>query len=339
MVVSNPHDIASAFSRVRMLRENAAMKTTRILGTAAVFGSLHWAAKSAAAKLKNQPNTYQLEELLHLPPGLEAVITRPDGTMLRTTSAGSGPPVLFAHGYGMMSASFGVLAEHLVRDGRRVVTFDQRGHGGSTIGSEGVGSAQMAGDYAAVVEHYDLQDAVLVGHSMGGFLAIQFLLDYPQHGGRFRGLVLMAATAGDITDGAPQYKVEIPLLKTGVVKMLGKTDTYGTLMSATVTARRSPAVLEAFRTMFVAQDHASIVGAIEMAVGESNYARLGEVRIPTRVISGTSDYNAPARHAERLAEKIAGATLTWVDGAGHLLNWEAVDEVLKEIRSLPTRAY
>ena len=58
----------------------------------------------------------------------------------------------------------------------RVVAFDQRGHGGSTIGSDGIGSRQMASDYGAVLEAYDVNNGVLVGHSMGGFLALAFLL-------------------------------------------------------------------------------------------------------------------------------------------------------------------
>lgn len=68
----------------------------------------------------------------------------------------------------------------LVKAGYRVIVFDQRGHGQSTIGSSGVGSRPMAEDYRAIVEHFDVKDAVLVGHSMGGFLAQVFLLTLPE---------------------------------------------------------------------------------------------------------------------------------------------------------------
>ncbi len=310
------------------------MKPTRlILGAGALAGASHLAATLAARKLAEGPDPYQLEELLHPAPGTEGIIVREDGTRLHTTSAGSGAPILFAHGYGLTSTEFSVLAERLIREGRRVVTFDQRGHGGSSIGSDGIGSSQMADDYAAVVRHYDLTDAVLVGHSMGGFLAIKFLLDHPDLADRFRGLVLMGTTAGDITHGAPQHQVEIPLIKAGVVTALGSTHTYGTLLAATVVGRRSPSTLEAFRTMFVSQNHAAIFPAAEMLVDESNYPRLGEISLPTRVICGTADLTTPPSHSERLAEGIPEAKLTWVDGAGHMLNWEAVEEVLAEIRA------
>lgn len=320
---------------MRPVRENGRMKPTKlILGAGALAGTVHLAASLGARKLAEGPDPYQLEELLHPAPGTEAIIVGEDGTRVHTTSAGSGAPVLFAHGYGLTSTEFSVLAERLIREGRRVITFDQRGHGGSSIGRDGVGSSQMASDYAAVIEHYDLDDAVLVGHSMGGFLAIKFLLDHPDLAGRLRGLVLMGSTAGDIAEGAPQHQIEIPLIKAGVITAIGNTHTYGTLLAASVVGRRSPSILEAFRTMFVGQNHPAIHPAAEMLVDESNYPRLGEIQVPTRVICGTSDITTPPNHSERLVAGIPNATLTWVDGAGHLLNWEAVEEVLAEILAL-----
>ena len=75
-----------------------------------------------------------------------------------------------------------------VERGNRVIAFDQRGHGRSTLGSDGSGSAAMAGDYHAVLEHFDVRDGVLVGHSMGGFVAIRAVLDHPDMTQRLRGL-------------------------------------------------------------------------------------------------------------------------------------------------------
>ena len=79
----------------------------------------------------------------------------------------------------------------------------------------------MAADDAAVLEHFDVRDGVLVGHSMGGFVAIRAVLDHPELAQRLRGLVLFATLAGRILDGAPQNRLPILLLQSGVTATAG----------------------------------------------------------------------------------------------------------------------
>jgi pimeloyl-ACP methyl ester carboxylesterase len=95
-----------------------------------------------------------------------------------------------------------VFAE-LVRCGHRVIAFDQRGHGRSVGGSEGYEPAAAASDYAAILNHFDVRDGVLVAHSMGSFLGLAFCL---QHAAlarrRLRRLVLLGGTAGEVGKGS-----------------------------------------------------------------------------------------------------------------------------------------
>ena len=67
------------------------------------------------------------------------IVERPDGTRLRTFCAGTGPKtVLLAHGYGFGAWEWNLVEPQLVERGFRVITFDQRGHQGSSIGSDGI---------------------------------------------------------------------------------------------------------------------------------------------------------------------------------------------------------
>ena len=125
--------------------------------------------------------------------------------------------MVLAHGFGFTLLGWNLVWDELLNRGYRVIAFDQRGHGGSTLGSDGVDSATMAADYAAVLEHFDVRDGVLVGHSMGGFIAIRAVLDHPELGRRLGGLVLFATWAGRMTQGAPQNWLQIPLLRYGVL--------------------------------------------------------------------------------------------------------------------------
>ena len=93
--------------------------------------------------------------------------------------AGQGPPVVFVHGYTAGIAEWNFVWNKLVAKGFRVIAFDQRGHGGSTLGSDGIGSETMADDVAAILRHFDIRDGVLVGHSMGGFVTIRAMIEQP----------------------------------------------------------------------------------------------------------------------------------------------------------------
>lgn len=301
-----------------------------LLKAGAAAGAVHIGAKSLGRKLDDATSEYQLEELTHPMPGTEAFVVRDDGTKLRTVTSGSGPTVVMVHGAGLAVASFNLVAERLIRNGCRVIGYDQRGHGQSTIGADGLGSAELAADLAAVLDHYDVGDGVLVGHSMGGFVAIRALLDGVL-GDRIKHLVLIASHAGEVATGAPTNKTQMSLIRAGVLAPIMKSTTYGRLAAATVFGRRSGVAAEALRRMMDDADLTSLAGVFEMQFDESYYPRLNELTLPVTVISGTDDRTVPAVHAERLVEGIEGADLIWLDGIGHMVLWEEPDAVVTAI--------
>jgi pimeloyl-ACP methyl ester carboxylesterase len=170
--------------------------------------------------------------------------------------------VVLAHGYTATLGYRNIVRDALLERGHRVIAFDRRGHGGSTLGSAGIGSEPMADDYAAVLDHFDVRDAVLIGHSMGGFVAIRAVLDHPELVQRLRGLVLFATWAALILDGAPQNRLQLPLLQSGILPRLARSRTGGLLFGAFQRATRpSPAVIAVFREMFVQhmEDHGPLL--------------------------------------------------------------------------------
>ena len=100
-----------------------------------------------------------LERLTRTPEGVTTFIERPDGTRLHCIAAGEGTVVVLAHGIFNELRCFNLVLEQLLNRHVRIILFDQRGHGQSSIGHDGLGSRQMAGDYKAVLEHLMLQTA------------------------------------------------------------------------------------------------------------------------------------------------------------------------------------
>ncbi len=308
---------------------------------AALCGVVGWAAARAlVARIDRNPDPFTREQLLAEPQGEEALIPRPDGTVLRALVAGQGPPVVFVHGYTATVAEWNFVWDKLQAKGFRVIAFDQRGHGGSTLGSHGIGSEPMAADVAAVLRHFDVRDGVLIGHSMGGFVTIRAMIDYPELAQRLRGLVLFATWAGRVLDGAPQNRVQIPLMQSGLMNGLLRSRTVAVLIGAAQCgARPSPAMISVFIDGFKQHldEHGPLIPIVRAFSREDRYPRLGEIAAPTVVMVGSADRTTPPSHSRRLASGIPGARLVTVPDAGHLLNWEGADELVEVVESFYTQ--
>ena len=310
----------------------ALVAATGLLGLAA--------ARTRVMRIRQNPDPFPRERLIAEPEGEQVLITRPDGTVLRALVAGQGPPVILVHGYTASIVEWNFVSDELQARGFRVIAFDQRGHGRSTLGSDGIGSEPMAADLAAVLRHFDVHDGVLVGHSMGGFVTIRTVLDHAELAQRLRGLVLFATWAGRILDEAPQNRLQIPLLQSGILQRLLHNKTVAVLFGAAQCgARPSPAMISAFVELFNQHldEHGPLLPIVRAFSREDRYPRLGEIAVPTAVMVGTSDRTTPQSHSRRLAQGIPGAWLVTVPDAGHLLNWEAADELIEVVESFPAQ--
>ncbi|MBA3470074.1 MAG: alpha/beta hydrolase [Herpetosiphonaceae bacterium] len=301
------------------------------------LAAIHLATKQSVARLRKNADRYPLAQLELEPVGEEVVLTQPDGTRIRTLAApGSGPTVVLAHGFCASLREWNVIWQLLHDEGYNLIAFDQRGHGKSTIGSAGLSAAALADDYKAVLDHFAVEQGILVGHSMGGFLALGFALKYPEVvQQRLRGLVLFASLAGDVMRGAPQNGLQIPLMKLGLIQKIAASETYGWLFARSVCGDDpSPAVMQAFLKVFLAQKHQTLVPLLAMLAQENYYPRLGEIKLPCVVVCGTKDQTTPVWHSQSLGSSIANARTIWVQNKGHLLNWEAPESLIEAVNSL-----
>ncbi len=308
---------------------------------AGATGFLGWgAARFMAARIQRNPDPSPRERLVAECEGERVAITRPDGTVLYALVAGRGPSVILAHGYTANLREWNFVWDELRARGFRVIAFDQRGHGGSTLGSDGIGSAPMAADLSAVAEHFDVRDGVVVGHSMGGFVTVRAVLEHAELAGRLRGLVLFATWAGRILDEAPQNRLQIPMLQYGILQRLVRNKTIAVLFGAAQCgARPSPAMISVFMEFFNRHmdEHGPLLPIVRAFSREDRYPRLGEIAVPTVVMVGTADHTTPPSHSRRLAQGIPGARLVAVPDAGHLLNWEGAEELIEVIESFPAQ--
>ena len=177
----------------------------------------------------------EAQSLVSLPAGELVTIPTQDGGQLRCVVSGEGPPVVLAHGYIHDVGSNNLIRSLLNEQGFKVYGFEQRGHGASSIGSDGVSAKVMARDYGDVLSHFELKDAVLFAHSMGGFLAITFHIEYPELANRhLKGVVIASSHAGQVARKNPQNRVLATLIQLRFGRLIFNTPVLNSAISKTV---------------------------------------------------------------------------------------------------------
>ncbi|MCU1374663.1 MAG: alpha/beta hydrolase [Actinomycetia bacterium] len=115
-----------------------------------------------------------------------------DGERIYYESTGEGDPVVLCHGLGGNHAIWWRQVEAFAAE-RRLITWDQRGFGNSTVVNGDVRPAAARRDLGALLDHLGLESVDLVGQSMGGWTVLGYALDHPE---RVRSLTLSTTLAG-----------------------------------------------------------------------------------------------------------------------------------------------
>lgn len=262
-------------------------------------------------------------------------VNMPDETRIHTIDSGSGKTtILLAHGYGFSHIEWNIIVERLNQLNYRTIVFDQRGHGKSTIGQDGISSSSMASDYKNIINHFNLESCILVGHSMGGFLSMKFLLDNPDMQHKcIKSCVLMATFAGDINKNNFQNRLQIPLIKSGVLLKLIKWKPIGNQFGKSLLGEKpDPELVRVILEVFKQQDHSKLVPILKAFADESYYDQLKNITVPCAVVVGTKDATTPPFHTDSIVKEIPNTTRIDIKGKGHCLNAEAPDEIINAIK-------
>ena len=213
----------------------------------------------------------------------------------------------------------------LVDHGLRVVRYDHRDCGLSTKVSSDVGYTldDLADDALAVLDEHGIDQAHVVGRSMGGMVAQVLALDHP---GRVNTLTLVSSTPGlgdDRLPSAANWLVDrmaerlfappptTPQQRAAWVVELDEMFA-GTRYPVATGDRLRVAIDEVERYWYPESGHGPAVNS-----SSSRLDRLGEVAVPTLVVHGTADPVFPVEHALALADGIPGSELWLVEGLGH----------------------
>ena len=256
----------------------------------------------------------------------------PTGVDLYYESHGQGEPLILvpstAYSCEVWKPSQMPLAQSL-----NLIVHDPRGCGRSVARQNVYTIEQMGADIVALMDHLKIPAAHLLGHSMGGRIALAAAQNFP---GRVKSLIMAASGSGpaarpgsDCITGLP-HRLVFELAETGLEKMIHyeicESDTFFT---KEYRDRHSDKVEEFFRLAWAT--HAKLSEFVHICIARHNFEgthRLGDVRVPTLAVIGDHDSGRSNHLAqvEVLAKRIPGAELKVLKGQSHGFFWQAAEE-------------
>jgi pimeloyl-ACP methyl ester carboxylesterase len=270
---------------------------------------------------------------LALPDGTTSTVTTDDGAELEVLVAGpaGGPTVVLPHCWTGVKEFWAPVARRLVADGHRVVLYDQRGHGRSTIGTGPMSTDRLGDDLLEVLDAAGGRDLVLCGHSMGGMTVQALAVNHPDVvRERVRGIVLVATAAQAVPRPLPAFAVHAALGDGATRRLASRTALSRGAVGKAAHRAHVTATHEAFAGTAGAVRAGFLVGMSHMDYRKG----LASVGVPTRILVGTHDRLTPVGRAKVMARAIPGADLTVLPGMGHMLPLEAPAEIVAAIESL-----
>ncbi|MGH7498197.1 MAG: alpha/beta fold hydrolase [Gemmatimonadales bacterium] len=248
-----------------------------------------------------------------------------NGVNLAVEVRGEGRAILFVHGYPLDRTIWADQIEGL--EGFRRIAPDLRGMGRSDAPDLGYSIGTYADDLAALLDALRVEEVVLCGLSMGGYVMFEFLRRWR---GRVRALVLMATRAeADSAEGRRARDTAAALVRDSGAGAIAASMLPKMLTPETITAL--PEMAGRVRALMAATPVSGIVGALAAMRDRPDSTGLLPTlgNIPTLVIAGEEDQLIAPDVARRMADAIPGARFILIRGAGHLLSVEKGKEVAR----------
>lgn len=247
-----------------------------------------------------------------------------NGIQLAYTRHGNGSPLVLLHGFPLDHHLWDEVVPLLDRT-FDVITPDLRGFGESTILDTQPSMDDYASDIAGLLDQLQIQKAAIVGHSMGGYIALAFARLYPD---RVSGLGLVSS----------QVLADAPERKEGRYKSAADVEAngIGSVVEAMAPKFTSDEKLQAYaRASMERQQPAAYIGALKaMAERLDSTPLLASFQYPIVVIHGDSDSLIPIDRAREVRVAISQAHVVEIPGAGHMPMMEASQKTAEALKHL-----
>lgn len=238
-----------------------------------------------------------------------------NGIKMRVSITGSGPPLLFVHGFPLNHQMWQAQIERF-QEKFTVIAPDLRGFGASEITSGTVSMKQHADDLNSLLEEMNIEEPIIFcGLSMGGYIAWEFWNHFSH---RLRAFILCDTRSGsDSEEGiGTRLKMVDLVLKHGPESV--STSMIPNLISET-SQRESPEIATCLIDMIESTDREGIAASQRGMAERKDYTeKLRDIQIPTLLIVGSEDQLTPPDIMKPMSSELPQVDYCEVPGAGHM---------------------
>jgi proline iminopeptidase len=265
------------------------------------------------------------------------------GISLHVKVKGHGSPLALMHG-GPGADLYTLMSFRPLADRFSLVFYDHRCNGRSTgADTSSMTWENLTADADALRQALGFEKWAVLGHSFGGYVALEYALRYPQNlshlllvdtGGDYRwarenapALLAQRGFDPDTVNLARRFlngQIQPNEMSPALMKLGKAYDPYFSL------SQLPHMLIMGLQTRL--KPEALIYGASHLLVGWNVMDRLGEIKAPTLVMAGRDDFICPPEHQEELAARIPNARLAIIDRAGHNVHDEQRAKVLEVVR-------
>lgn len=242
---------------------------------------------------------------------------------------GPGPAVLFSHGT-LLDRTMYAAQTAALADRYRTIAYTSRA--GTSEYATAYDLDSLVSDCLEVAARAGVDRFVLVGMSVGGFMAIELALKYPE---RLAGLVLMDTMADAYTseEKAQFAEVFLPMKSEDPIPATFAETFIPIILGPQAVANR-PDLIDSWVRKWRARPSRSVWGEYNSWISKSDrLSRLSEIEIPTLIVHGEQDNGIDIAAAERMHARIPGSAFARIPGAGHLVTEENPDAVSTALAS------
>jgi 3-oxoadipate enol-lactonase len=247
-----------------------------------------------------------------------------NGIHINYTEHGSpnGVPIVFLHGFPfsheMWNPQVNALPEQY-----RTIAYDIRGHGASDAGDGQYSIEFFVDDLVALLDHLHIQQTILCGLSMGGYIALRMYERFPA---RIIGLILSNTKSAADSD-------ETKIKRSATIRAIKQTGlhTFAENFLKSVfwneTFRSNPSAVNSIRELIVTNSSLGICGTqLALAARTDTTHVLSTINVPTLVMTGEHDVLAPPSEAREMNAMITESELHIIPNAAHMSNMENSEE-------------
>jgi 3-oxoadipate enol-lactonase len=203
----------------------------------------------------------------------------------------------------------------------RILRYDTRGHGGSSVPPGPYSVAMLADDVGGLLDALEVERVHFVGLSLGGMIGQEFALRHPD---RLVSLVLCGAVAKTPLEAGPVWDERIATARARGMKEHAQPPLARWFTAPFMAA--NPGVMEWVGGMIMATDPEGYAGCAQAVRAHDCTDRLMGITVPTLVVAGSDDPGVPVEAADALRQAIPGARLAVIERASHLMNVEQPEQ-------------